>query len=54
MLIADIDGAVVIPGGIAEEIVRKVEEVMSTESRVRTAVREGIDPKEAYLRHGRF
>ncbi|WP_281985427.1 RraA family protein [Thalassorhabdomicrobium marinisediminis] len=53
-LIADIDGAIVIPGGIVEEIVSEVEEVMNTENKVRTAIRNGTDPKEAYLTYGRF
>lgn len=53
-LICDIDGAVVIPRDIAEEIVSEVEAVMSTENSVRTAIRSGVDPKDAYLRYGRF
>lgn len=53
-LIADIDGAILIPGEIAEEIVAEVEEVMNTENKVRSAIRSGTDPKEAYLTYGRF
>ena len=53
-LIADIDGAILIPGDIAEEIVAEVEEVMNTENEVRSAIRSGTDPKEAYLTYGRF
>jgi hypothetical protein len=51
---ADIDGAVIIPGAIAEAVVAEVESVMQTEGSVRTAILEGVDPKDAYLRHGRF
>jgi regulator of RNase E activity RraA len=53
-LIGDIDGVVVIPGAVAAEVVAEVEAVMRTESLVRKAVLEGIDPREAYLRHGKF
>ncbi len=53
-LIADIDGVVLIPGESAQEVITEVEEVMNTESKVRTAIRNGTDPKEAYLQYGRF
>ncbi len=53
-LIADIDGAVAIPGAVVAEVVAEVEAVVATESAVRKAIRAGMDPKEAYLAHGRF
>lgn len=53
-MLADIDGAVVIPGEIAEEVVTAVETVMQTESLVRKAILNGQSPKDAYLRFGRF
>jgi regulator of RNase E activity RraA len=53
-LIADIDGAVAIPGALAADVVAEVEQVMRTENAVRAAIRSGVDPKEAYLRFGRF
>ena len=53
-LVGDIDGVVVIPGAIAAEVVEKVKRVMRTESLVRKAILEGVDPREAYLRHGKF
>ena len=53
-LIADRDGVVVIPGAIAEDVVTKTEEVMQTESKVRTAILAGMDPQEAYLKFGKF
>jgi hypothetical protein len=31
-----------------------VEEVLKTENKVRTAILEGVDPVEAYLRHRKF
>lgn len=53
-LIADRDGVVIIPGAIAEEAVRRTEEVMQTENTVRTAILGGMDPQEAYLQFGKF
>lgn len=53
-LIADIDGAVIIPGAIAEEVVSEVEIVMQTENLVRNAILEGVSPKDAYLQYGKF
>lgn len=53
-IIADIDGAVVIPGKIAEEVISEVEVVMQTENKVRKAILEGVSPKDAYLRYGKF
>jgi hypothetical protein len=34
--------------------VARAEEAGSTENLVRKAILEGVDPQEAYLRHGRF
>ncbi len=53
-LIADIDGAVLIPAAHIEEIITSCEEVMRTENHLRTAIRSGADPKKAYLKYGRF
>ena len=53
-VMADFDGVVIIPAAIIGEVVTKVEEVLRTESLVRKAILEGVDPKEAYLRHGKF
>jgi 4-hydroxy-4-methyl-2-oxoglutarate aldolase len=53
-LIADIDGAVLIPGSIAGEVVDEVEKVMNTENLVRKAILAGVPPQEAYLRYGKF
>lgn len=50
----DIDGVVVIPRHRTEAIVQRVEEVMNTENRVRSAILDGIDPREAYLEYGLF
>ena len=53
-LLADRDGVVVIPGKIADDVVKKTEDVLQTESRVRTAILGGMDPQEAYLKFGKF
>jgi 4-hydroxy-4-methyl-2-oxoglutarate aldolase len=50
----DRDGVVVIPGELAERVVTRVEEVMQTESLVRKAILQGVDPQEAYLKYGKF
>ena len=53
-LIADIDGAVIIPGAIVDGVVSEVEAVIQAENKVRSAIRGGADPQEAYLAHGKF
>ncbi|MHA3904096.1 RraA family protein [Castellaniella sp. WN] len=53
-VLADIDGIVIIPQAIAEEVVSKVEAVINTENFVRKAILEGTDPKQAYLHFGKF
>lgn len=53
-LIADIDGAVVIPSAIVDEVISEVERVMQAENQVRNAIRGGMDPQQAYLAHGKF
>jgi 4-hydroxy-4-methyl-2-oxoglutarate aldolase len=53
-VVADRDGVVVIPQEIVEEVTREAEEVMKTESLVRKAIRQGVDPQEAYLKYGKF
>jgi regulator of RNase E activity RraA len=53
-VLADRDGVVIIPGDMAAEVTEKVEQVLATENMVRTAILQGVDPVEAYLRHGKF
>lgn len=53
-VMADRDGIVIIPEKIAEDAVAKTEEVLKTESKVRKAILEGVDPQEAYLTYGKF
>ena len=54
LVLADIDGIVVIPRNIAEEVIDQVETVMQAESLVRKAILEGTSPRQAYLDHGKF
>ena len=53
-VIADRDGIVIIPAEITEEVITKTEEVLQTESLIRKAILEGMDPQEAYLKYGKF
>lgn len=50
----DCDGMVRIPFEILDEVLEKSRTAMSTESMVRKAIREGVDPQEAYLKYGKF
>jgi len=53
-VLGDRDGVVIVPAAIAEEVVGKAEEIVSTENLVRKAILEGVHPLEAYRRYGRF
>lgn len=53
-LLADRDGVVIIPAGIAEKVVAETERVVSTESALRKAILAGMDPQKAYLKYGKF
>ena len=53
-VLADIDGVVIIPEDIIENILTRSEKLINTESLVRKAIREGMDPQKAYLKFGAF
>lgn len=53
-MVGDRDGLIRIPRALAEEVAEKAEAAMATESLVRKAILEGIDPQEAYLKYGKF
>jgi len=53
-LLGDRDGVVIIPGAVVEEVLARTEEVVSTESEMRRALIDGLDPVEAYHRYGKF
>jgi regulator of RNase E activity RraA len=51
---ADRDGVVIIPADMAEQAVAMAEKMMQTENLVRKAILDGMDPKQAYLKYGKF
>jgi len=53
-ILADIDGVLVIPQSIIEQVLDKTEEIMSTESELRTMILNGMDPQEAYKKYRLF
>jgi len=53
-IVADRDGIVVVPAGLAEEVVTEAEQKAATESQIRDAVRAGTTPLEAFDRYGTF
>jgi regulator of RNase E activity RraA len=53
-LLGDRDGVVIIPRDRAVEVVARTEEVVATESEMRRALIDGMDPVEAYNRFGKF
>lgn len=53
-VVADTDGAVIIPAAARDEVLARAEEVVKTESAVRDAVLEGLAPLDAFERFGKF
>jgi 4-hydroxy-4-methyl-2-oxoglutarate aldolase len=53
-VLADRDGAVIIPEQKAAEVISETERVARTENKVRNAIRNGMDPVDAYLKYGKF
>lgn len=53
-LLGDRDGVIRIPAEAAESVVEAAEHAMTLENRVRTAILDGTDPQQAYLRHRKF
>ncbi len=53
-LLADEDGVIIIPKDRIEEILEQSEEAIQKENKVRTAILEGVDPQQAYLKYGKF
>jgi regulator of RNase E activity RraA len=54
LIVGDRDGVIVVPGGIADEAVAEATAVIRTESAMRKDILNGMDPKEAYLKHRKF
>ncbi len=53
-LVGDRDGLIRVPQVLLEEVIELSEKAMATESQVRKAILEGMDPQAAYLRFGKF
>jgi regulator of RNase E activity RraA len=53
-VVGDPDGVVVVPQGIADEVISRAETCVQTENLVRKAILQGAHPVEAYRRFGRF
>jgi regulator of RNase E activity RraA len=53
-VIADRDGVVTVPEDRAEEVITKAETSVAAEDKVRAAILDGVDPKDAYLKFGKF
>ncbi|MDP6666370.1 MAG: hypothetical protein QF357_03100 [Dehalococcoidia bacterium] len=53
-ILADIDGVVVVPESLIGDVLDKTEEIMSTESELRTMILSGMDPQEAYRKYRLF
>ena len=53
-LLGDRDGVVVIPQAIVQEVVTRTEKIVATESDMRRALLDGMDPVDAYRTFGKF
>ena len=53
-MLGDRDGVIRIPQGRIADVLDKAEAAIGTENLVRTGILSGLDPQEAYLRHGKF
>ena len=53
-VLGDRDGVVVVPAAIAAEVIARTEEVVATESDMRRALIDGMDPVAAYNKYGKF
>jgi regulator of RNase E activity RraA len=53
-VLGDRDGVVVIPAAVAGEVVARTQEVVATESDMRRALIDGMDPVAAYNKYGKF
>lgn len=53
-VLADIDGSIIIPKEIIDDVVIETEICMNTENRLRKDILSGMDPQEAYLKYRLF
>jgi 4-hydroxy-4-methyl-2-oxoglutarate aldolase len=54
IVVADLDGVVIVPRRAAQEVLRRCEKLVGTENKVRSAVRRGMAPLAAYQKFGSF
>lgn len=54
VVVADLDGVVIVPRRVAHEVLGRCEKLVGTENKVRTAVRRGMTPLAAYEKFGSF
>ncbi len=53
-MVGDRDGLIRVPQAVVEEVIEASETDINTESAIRTAIKAGVDPQEAYLKYGKF
>ena len=53
-MVADRDGASRVPRDIIVAVIEEAEAAIATESAIRAAIKAGMDPQAAYLKHGKF
>jgi regulator of RNase E activity RraA len=53
-MIGDRDGLIRVPQARVMDVIEAAETAIQAENKVRTAILAGVDPQEAYLRHGKF
>ena len=54
VIVADLDGIVVVPRRVAHDVLAQCEKLVGTESAVRRALRRGLSPLQAYEKFGAF
>jgi regulator of RNase E activity RraA len=54
VIVADLDGVVVVPRRVAHEVLTRCEKLVGTENSVRKAVKRGMTPLAAYEKFGSF
>ena len=54
IVVADLDGVVVVPRRVAHEVLTRCEKLVGTENKVRAAVKRGMTPLDAYQKFGAF
>ncbi len=53
-MVGDRDGLIRVPASRVEDVIVASEQAIGTESLIRKAILEGMDPQQAYLRYGKF